>query len=544
MEIRTKKKDHREDILFAAWQCQASRGKRMPYYQKCSDLYLYGGDPSTVTRANKIKPTINRQSSFLYAPHSIKFWLDIPPEEDDPATYDQIDPTADALTMAWHDSGLGKIFKRGVTWSLVYGSTILAILPRLRTDRSVEIVADWVHPRDFGVWEDCQPEIEKQEAVSLTSYFSLAQIKRLIAFHPDRAEIERSLYTGTKNQTGFEGMIETPPNSNVFSIDNSFWAWYSRKFDYRPAYTQPFYELTDTYVWDDALEDYRICTTTGDYLLWDRPMSDCCVPGLLPFVKICPEEHPEWFWGVSLADDLSALQQWYANQMDNLDRLVGKVVDPPVAAIGVGQNFDEKMSAYRRKKGEITLPAGSDFKSFQPDIPASLFEFAASASEMIDELAGHRPNMMGKNEKGGRGEAAVMSSLRIAGSEMLSKAYEIEINAQDCGQILQAYAQRYYDSHLLDEKGKKFLLADFPRDTKVRVDGHSSSPVFMENALEVGMNLKKVGAITDEMLLRLSNIPQISRALHDLRIIGFQKAIAEQVVKAEQEMKRSGKGIR
>jgi hypothetical protein len=541
MEIRSSRRGKEEDMLFAVWQCTASKGKRIPYYQKCADLYLYGGDPAVVTRANKIKPTINRQSSFLYAPHSIKFWLDIPPEEDDPETYDRIDPTADALALAWHDSGLGKIFKRAVTWSLVYGSSILAILPRLRSDKTVEIVADWVHPRDFGVWEDTQPEIEKQEAVSLTSYFSMAQVKRLIAFHPKRAEIERNLFTGTKNQTGFEGMITTPPNSQVYQIDQNFWAWYSKKFDYRPSYTQPWYEVTDTYVFDDDLEDYRIVTTTGDYVLWDRPMSDCCIPGMLPFVKVSAEEHPEWFWGVSLADDLSALQQWYAQQMDNLDRLVGKVVDPPIAAIGVGQNYDEKMSQFRRKKGEITLPPGADFKSFQPDIPNSLFEFAASASEMIDELAGHKPNMMGKGEKGSRGESGMNSMLRIAGSEMLSKAYEIEVNAQDSGALLMGYLQRYSDAHLIDEKGNKFLLADFPKDTKTRVDGHSTSPVFLENALEVGMNLKKVGAITDEMLLRLSNIPQISRALHDLRIIGQQKQIAEQVVKIQQEQKRSGK---
>jgi hypothetical protein len=542
MKIHEGKRIRRQDILEATWMCGVSRSKRIPYYRKCSDLYMYGGDPAVVTRSNKIKPTINRQSSFLYAPHSIKFWLDIPPEEEDPETYDRMDPAADGLGLAWHDSGLGKIFKRAVTWSLVYGATILSILPRLRTDRSVEVVCDWVHPRDFGVWDDGQPELEKQEAFSLTTYKSLPEIRRLLAFHPNRAEVERSLYGGNKDQSGFEGMITTPPNASVFDIEPSFWAWYTKKFDYRPVYTQPQYEWTDTYIFDDDLEDYRICTTTGDFLIWDRPMQDCCVPGLAPFVKVCAEEHPEWFWGVSMADDLSALQMWYAGQMDALDKIIGKVTEPPIALIGVGQTYDEKAAQYRRKKGEITLPQGADIKSFQPDVPQSLFEFIQSIDTQIDEAAGHRPNMMGKGDQhSGKGGDAVQTLVRIAGSEMLSKSYEIEINAEDCAALLFAYGRRYNDAHLIDEKGRRFLLAEFPRDVKTRVDGHSSSPVFAENSFDKAMALKRVGSITDEMLLILSNIPQIGRAMHDLRIIGFQKAIAEQIVKVQQEQKRSGK---
>ena len=540
MILRSNKKDRREDILYATWQCQASRGKRVPYYNKCRDLYLYGGDPSVITRANKIKPAINNQSSFLYAPHLIKFWMEVPPEEEEAETYDRVDPAVDSLGLAWHDSGVGKIFKRGVTWALVYGSTIMSILPRLRTDRKVEIVADWVHPQNFGVWDDMQPEIEKQEAVCLTSYLSLEQIKRIIRHHPNRREIENSLQTGDRQQAAFEGMITTPPNATVFDIKPEFWNWYSKQFDYRPTYRMPIYEVTDTYIFDDDLEDYRICTTTGDFVIWDRPMSDCAVPGMLPFVKICADEHPEWFWGISLADDLSKLQMWYVQRMDDLDKLCGRAADPPVAAIGVGQSFDEKIDTYKRRSGKITLPAGADLKSFQPDIPAQLFELIGGVDTMIQEQAGHRFNMLGKDEKAGRGGGGLEKLLRIAGSQMLSKAYDIELNAQDCGSLLQAYERRYKDAHLIDEKGRPFLLANFPSDTKVRVDGHSSSPIFAEDAFQVGVTLKRLNVITDEMLLGMANIPNLSRAKHDLRIIGFQKAIAEQVVRKQQELKRSG----
>ena len=541
MQFRAGSRNRRDDILEAAFHCGQSRSKRIPYYRKCKDLYLYGGDPSVITRANKIKPTVNAQSAFLYAPQSIKFWLGVPPQEDDPKTFDRLDPSADNLTLAWHDSKTGKKFGQAVTWGLVYGATILCILPRQRSDRSVEIKTYWVHPQDFGVYDDLQSEIDEQEAVSLRSYFHYPQIRRMLDLHPRRAEIERNLMMGAKQQSGFEGMISTPPGSTTFDIKPEFWKWYWQAFDYNATPTQPQWEIQDTYAFDDDLEDYRILTTSGDQVIWDRPMSHCNVPGLLPFVKVCADEHPEWFWGISLADDLAKLQMWYCQRMDDLDRLIGKYVDPPVALTGVGKSYEEVISQYRRKKGEMTLPANADIKSFQPQISPELFQFIEGIDSLMDEQAGHRPNMVGKGNQGGRGGEGVQALMRVAGAQMIRKSYETELNAQDVCQILLAYQRRYEDVHLIDEKGERFLMADFPEDIKTRVDGHSSSPIFSQDSFEVGYALHRSGAITDEMLLRMANIPQLDRARHDLRLIGFQKQLAEKIVQAQQNAKRSGK---
>ena len=130
--------------------------------------------------------------------------------------------------------------------------------------------------------------------------------------------------------------------------------------------------------------------------------------------------------------------------------------------------------------------------------------------------------------------------MRVAGSQMIVKAYEIEGNCQDAAKLLLAYGQRYDSAYYLDEKGNKFLLADLPPDIKVRVGNHSNSPIFVQDSFEVGMALHRSQAITDEMLLRLANIPQLDRAIHDLRVIGYQKNMAKYMVEAMQQMKRSG----
>jgi hypothetical protein len=539
MRIR-RNRFRRDDVLEARWMCEASKGKRIPYYRRCKDLYLYGGDPLQVNRANKIRPTVNTQSSFLYAPQSISFWLDIPPQEEDPDAYARLDPSADNLVLSWHDSKCGRKFRSCVTWALVYGATLCGILPRMRVDGSVEVCSYYINPQDFGVWDDLTTDIDDQEAVSMTTFKTYAEVKRMLAYHPKPNDVINGMMIGNKIEAGYEGVVQTPPNSAIFNVDPGFWKWYWQAFDYQPTQRQPTFEITDTYAWDDDLEDYRVFTTSGDQVIWDRPLSYCGVPGILPFVKVCADEHPEWFWGISLADDLAKLQMWYQDRMDDIDMLAGKVADPPVAAVGVGQSYDEKILQYKRKSGKLTLPPGADFKSFQPDMPPALFELASGIDSMMDEQAGHRPPMLGKMDQGGRGGEAMNAAIRVAGSQMLAKAYEIELNAQDCGHLLMAYAQRYNDSFLIDDKGRKFLLADMPHDMKVRVDGHSSSPIFAQQSFEVGYMLHRSQVITDEMLLRLANIPQLSRALHDTRLISFEKAVAQKIVEAQQQAKRMG----
>ena len=103
-----------------------------------------------------------------------------------------------------------------------------------------------------------------------------------------------------------------------------------------------------------------------------------------------------------------------------------------------------------------------------------------------------------------------------------------------------AYERRYKEAHLLDENGRKFLLSEFPSDTRVRVDGHSTSPIFQQDSFETGYALHRSGIITDEMMLKISNIPELYRALHDSRKIAFHKEIAKRIVEMQQSAKRSG----
>jgi hypothetical protein len=539
MKFKTKPNDLLDQVLEILWTCRQGLGQRVQFYGDCQDFYLKGGPGGTSARANKIKPVINRQSAFLYAPESIKFWVDAAAEEDSESTYKRTDGVAQAISMAWKDTKLDTKFGRAVKYSRVNGCSIVAMLPRLRTDRKVDIATYYVHPRYFGVYRPDVPELEDQQAVTLMSYFTMDEIEQRLSMHPEKKKVMEGLSTASKDAPVGEEVIEgISPGATQFSS-----TYYKRDTgQYNAQQTVPYYGFTDIYAFDDALGDWRVFTVTGNCIVWDRPIERIGVPGMLPFVKVCAEEHPEYFWGISLVDDLKKLQNWYGDRMEDMDNLIQQILDPPTAAMGLGQSFEEKLAAFRKPGGRISSPnATGSIQQFVPTMPTEVFEFIEGIDSLLMDSSNMRPSMFGKQEPGTRTEGMAASMLRVAGAEMRLMGLEIETQAQACAQILFRYLRRYSAEKIVDEDGNLFRLAEFPDDVRVRVDGHSSNPLFVEDNAQLAMGLMRSGAITQETFVRLLQPTLEGKILHDLKKIQFAKLVAAEKVKIEQEMKRSGK---
>lgn len=539
MIFKTSKKDLLDQVLDIVWTCKMGQGQRSAFYNECQDFYLKGGTEGMGARANKIKPVINRQAAFLYAPETIKFWVDASAEEDSETTYKRTDGVAQAISMAWKDTKLDTKFGRAVKYSRVNGCSIMAMLPRMRTDRKVDIVTYYVHPKYFGVYRPDVPELEDQQAVTLMSYFVMEEIERRLSLHPDKNRIMTELSTADKDSPIGEDVIEgISPGSQQYSA-----GYYKRDTGaYNAIQTVPYYGFTDVYAFDDNLGDWRVFTVTGNCIVWDRPIERIGVPGMLPFVKVCAEEHPEYFWGISLVDDLKKLQNWYGDRMEDMDNLIQQILDPPTAAMGLGQSFEEKLAAFRRPGGKISSPnATGSIQEFVPKMPEEVFEFVSGIDSLLMDASNMRPSMFGKQEPGTRTEGMAASMLRVAGAEMRLMGLEIETQAQACAQILFRYLRRYSAEKIVDDDGKLFRLAEFPDDVRVRVDGHSSNPLFIEDNSQLAMGLMRAGAITQETLVRMLSPVLEGKILHDLKKIQFAKLVAAEKVKIEQEMKRSGK---
>lgn len=539
MKFKEKPADLLDQVLDILWTCKMGQGQRGQFYNECQDFYLKGGVDGQNTRANKIKPVINRQAAFLYAPESIKFWVDASAEEDSESTYKRTDGVAQAISMAWKDTKLDTKFGRAVKYSRVNGCSIMAMLPRMRTDRKVDIAAYYVHPKYFGVSRPDVPELEDQQAVTLMSYFTIDEIEQRLSMHPNKKKVLLELSTASKDSPVGEDVIEgISPGANQFSA-----SYYKRDTgQYNAQQTVPYYGFTDIYAFDDQLGDWRVFTVTGNCIVWDRPIERIGVPGMLPFVKVCAEEHPEYFWGISLVDDLKKLQNWYGDRMEDMDNLIQQILDPPTAAMGLGQSFEEKLATFHKPGGKISSPnATGSIQQFVPQMPPEIFEFMQGLDGLMMDSSNMRPSMFGKQEPGTRTEGMAASMLRVAGAEMRLMGLEIETQAQQCAQVLFRYLRRYSAEKIVDEDGNLFRLAEFPDDVRVRVDGHSSNPLFVEDNAQLAMGLMRSGAITQETFVRLLQPTLEGKILHDLKKIQFAKLVAAEKVKLEQEMKRSGK---
>lgn len=528
-----------DQVLDLIWKCNASRSNRDGFYTECKDYYTKGGTQMDAGPANKIKPIVNRQSSFLYAPESTKFWVDPPPEEDNEEVYKQTDAVSAAIAMAWSDTGIDDKFSTAVTWSRVRGTTIMTILPRMRSDGKIELKAYDINPRYFGVLREDVPELEDQQAVTLTSYYPREELEARFLYHPKRRELMTRLDSTSKDAgSSGEDVIIMGPNASRYQAEY----WRRANNPYRPQIPFTLYAIHDLYAFDDDIGDWRVFTVTGEFIIWDRPIRRIGIPGMLPFIKVCAEPDPEYFWGISLVDDLRRLQDWHSDLTADMNQLIKKILDPPTAGIGVGQSIEGKLQAFHQPGGRIALPnAASSLQQFETKMPPEVFEFMQGVDNLFVDSSGMRSSMFGKQEPGTRTEGMAAGLMRLAGAEMRLMGLRVERQAQSVAELLFQYLRIYSRDKLVDEDGKLFLMAQFPDDAKVRVDGHSTSPLFVEDNAQMAMGLIRYGAITPSTLIKMLHPALEGKMLHDLRKIEFAKLVAQEKIKAEQEMKRSGK---
>ena len=60
--------------------CRSSQSERSSFYRTVRHIYQYGAHSGIECKDNRIKPIVDRLSSFLYAPESVNFWADLGPQ--------------------------------------------------------------------------------------------------------------------------------------------------------------------------------------------------------------------------------------------------------------------------------------------------------------------------------------------------------------------------------------------------------------------------------------------------------------------------------
>lgn len=246
---------------------------------------------------------------------------------------------------------------------------------------------------------------------------------------------------------------------------------------------------------------------------------------LHPFVDFSPNRLDGNFWGRSEICNVGVLQMQINARLNGINRLLRRQENPPKLYTGSTGITQQKYSSMD-KPGAFYVDATPTAKiqNVYPDLPEGLWESLHELEQAFDSMSGLPPVMQGRGESGVRAQGHANTLTRNASPRFKKRALAIERSVAEVGAlglaILRAMDSRTIVSWLKPEtenvvakmqpddptleppapgmRQYPFRFAHLPKNVKVTVDSHSSSPIFAQEAKEEIYDLVRIKAITPE----------------------------------------------
>src|SRR5262245_35047680 len=460
--------------------CEASAVERMSINESLRNYYLFGTGNEDKVNYNKIGPTLDLLSSFLYGQESvqfsIKFGESVPKEQ----TRYQEKLMLKAHEL-WHDTKTDELFGEAVLWSLVYNTFFIKVFYNDDSCRTYPI-----EPHLIGVYREDIPNIDDQEAITHLYYISRTALESMLRFHPNRELImERVSASGPVDESMVPKTVtqiilsQTQPNlvgaANVSRLESK----------YRPRISSDLIEMREVWVWDDETEDYRCFTLANPAIMvFDRPGSEMFMKGEHPFVKITPAQIYNYFWGQSMCQSLIGLQDWRDKHMTRIDTIFRRILRPSRIFTGPWAGLtEEKMVALDREGGFFnSVQPTAKVDTYKPEVDlATCWQYIHEIDDMFNESAGLANILRAEGDEGVRSMQHAQVLARMGSSRVKKKALVLENPAEKLATLLLKLDRQHNAKKYTDDEGKEFLTAQVINDFIVKVSGHSLSPVFIED---------------------------------------------------------------
>lgn len=535
-----------QDILH---QCLHTRAERRRNYNILRAYYIYGTNPEQLNRAvfNKIYPTIEQLSSFLFSPDTTRFTLELGKDVSD-LHIPKISPMAGHLQQNWNTSNTDTMVSYAVKWAMCYGSMFV----KTRWKRGLQPFI--VDPHNFSVLREDTPGLSNQEAFAHTYLISETQLRNELEAGQHKrideimARVQGSPRTTTPATIGpIDRIVVSQVAPNIIgSLVGG--PWFGMSYGYSPKVAQRLVEMNELYIWDDAVGDYIVVTIADPgEVVWDRPIDKMFLKGEVPFVQICPHPAYDYFYGMSDVERLVTLQEMLNERMDQVRHLLELQAKPPKDASGFEGTPEEMALAMDTPNGIVSGPPGAKMTPHQPTIPDDIYKEVRELFAMFDEMSSLTNVNQGRGEAGVRstGQANLLS--RLGSARPKQRALVIEKALEKIATLYILMMRRYDITRLREDvdNGVEFIPDQFPSHCLAKVDAHSSSPIFIEDLKELAFALFDRKAIDREELLDLLNIPMrdlLKQKLKTKILPAEAKAAAEekQLKIAELNSKRGG----
>lgn len=503
-----------------ATKCRMSQGARRRMYQSMRNYYMYGCDGSSQfpARFNKIYPHIDTLTSYLYSQETTRFSTSLGVSVSD-LELPKLVPINRGINDEWNNSNTDITYGNALTWSLVYGSTF--IKPRWKVNGIEPFVVD---PHNFGVLREDSPMLSSQEAFTHNYYITRSQLVNELeaAHHPRKEEIINRSIAGPKQNAASISPIDriiTSASSPVVIGNVDFNLTLVNR--YSPAVSEELVEMCELYVYDDSIKDFRVVTLADPYIpVYDRALEGMFLKNEPPFVQICPLPAYDYFWGFIEVERLVPIQELYNQRFEEIRHILAKQARPPKAFSGYQGITDEIASAFDMPDGMVqTDMPGAKVDQMDPAVGNDLWSDLDRIAQMFEDTSGINNVMQGKGESGVRSSGQTSQLARLGSSRVKKRAMVVEDSLEKLATLYLKIKQKYDTRRYREdtENGVEFVADQFTKDSVVKVDGHSNSPIFVEDQTQIAFELMKAGAITKERLIELIQVPMKEQIINDLK---------------------------
>lgn len=520
-------------------KCISTRRDRIPAYNSLRHYYLFGAQEGQHAPYNKMYPHIDLLSSFLYSQSTVAFDVEVKnvPE----LVVNQANLISSRLNGYFHDSGVAAKYLQALKWSLVYNTMHLKFLwtkdglrPHL------------VEPHNFGVLREDVPDLCDQEAFTHSYVVSKEELARRVSVLPNSADImrrvsatpsvaedafpesiNRLIVAGTANFTSSttRGMVNIP---ELFT-----------QLQYKPKTTTETVDMHELWVWDDDNDDYRTITVAapGVVIYGRKDIGNLCgIKGVQPFVKVCPNELYDYYFGWPEVVGLVKLQDWLTQRLREIRYILSKQANPSKSIAGFGGITDEKIAAFDAPGGWLSEPnPNAKIEYVSSDMPNDIWHEIIMLQSMYNDVSGLSEILQGKGESGVRAKSHADVLARLGSARIKQRAQSVEQSLEEVG-LLMLKMMKKKDPYKYAAK-EVFTAAQFTDDCRVQVDAHSASPVFVDDHMQLAFMLRKAGALDTLSLLEMTNPPR--KELVKTRVKKMEEARAA-AAKAELEAKSGG----
>ncbi len=502
-------------------RCTVSTESRRLAARTWRNLFYMGSTTGVPSKYNRCYSHVDKLSSYIFSPADVRFTIEF--EGDGSAKWD--DKTRSAtryLNRAFNRSGCGQAFGQANEIALVEGASIIK-----QTWGPGGRLEPWViRPAFFGVYREDIPSLDRQEAFTHTFYVTEEGFKRLVAFHPDRAELVfrasvsatpasvsdlttdsyfHEIVSGAMQPIAYSGQPGSPSTAyGAVSVTSP------PTPQLAPEVASRLIRIDDLWVWNDDLSDWTTIRFAEPGIIIEgrfrqRNLSD--IEGSHPFVRVCSNEMPGYFWGRSELALLFQPQASLTMVTNTIEAIFRLRANPPRSYSGFQSMTPEKARAMLSPGGSITEQAiGAKVDNLAPEMPAEALAYLDKLEDIFDDVAGFTNLLSGEGEPGVRAGVHAGVLLRTSTPRIRDRALATEYQCGDFGTKTLKMLQTK-DPTVIGGEGS-FMLKQLPRDAIATVDSHTSSPAFVEDNRQLALTLAKAEAIDGETLIEMLHPPR------------------------------------